>query len=122
TTDTSKNDEYALVYPGEVPVSSVRWEAVRDGIEDIGAIRVLESAIAEAKADRDNARAIEHAADVLRRARTAIMEMADEAYVETRDYLKQGDRELTHTQWEAQMFLRYRKEIAEATHELRKKH
>lgn len=122
TTDTSKNDEYALVYPGEVPVSSLRWEAVRDGIEDIGAIRVLESAIAEAKADRDHARAIEHAADVLRRARTAVMEMADEAYVETRDYLKQGDRELTHTQWEAQMFLRYRKEIAEATHELRKKH
>ncbi|MCC6794497.1 MAG: DUF4091 domain-containing protein [Candidatus Hydrogenedentes bacterium] len=119
-TDTTKNDEYALVYPGEVPVSSVRWEAVRDGIEDIGAIRVLEAAIAEAQADRDHARAIEHAADVLRRARTAVMEMADEAYVETRDYLKQGDRQLAHTPWEAQMFLRYRKEIAEATHTLRK--
>ncbi len=119
-TDTTKNDEYALVYPGDVPVSSVRWEAVRDGIEDIGAIRVLEAALAEARASQTNARAIVHAEDVLRRARTAIMEMADEAYVETRDYLKQGDRELAHTRWEAQMFLRYRKEIAEATHTLLK--
>lgn len=119
-TDTTKNDEYALVYPGEVPVSSVRWEAVRDGIEDIGAVRVLEEAIAAARDDRTHARAVEHAADVLRRARTAVMEMADEAYVETRDYLKQGDRELPHTRWEAQLFLRYRKEIAEATHALLK--
>lgn len=118
--DTTKNDEYALVYPGEVPVSSVRWEAVRDGIEDIGAIRVLEAAIAETQTDRAHARAIEYAANVLRRARTAVMEMADQAYVETRDYLKQGDRELSHSRWEAQMFLRYRKEIAEATHALHK--
>ncbi len=26
------NDEYALVYPGELPVPRLRWEAERDGL------------------------------------------------------------------------------------------
>ena len=30
------NDEYALVYPGALPVPSVRWEAVRDGLAGRG--------------------------------------------------------------------------------------
>ncbi|MCX6622234.1 MAG: PQQ-binding-like beta-propeller repeat protein, partial [Acidobacteria bacterium] len=44
-TAKSFNDEYMLMYPGERPVPSVRWEAVRDGIEDIAAVELLEQAI-----------------------------------------------------------------------------
>src|SRR5207247_10567386 len=39
------NDEFALVYPGELPVPSARWEAVRDGLEDVAAIGLLEQQI-----------------------------------------------------------------------------
>ncbi|NUM52666.1 MAG: DUF4091 domain-containing protein [Candidatus Hydrogenedentes bacterium] len=117
--DTTKNDEYALVYPGPLPVSSVRWEAARDGIEDVGAMRVLEDAIEKARAASPRARAITNAEDVLRRVRSSVMEMADEAYVESRDFLKQGDRQIQHTWWDAQAFIQYREEIAEATHALK---
>jgi len=44
---SSINNEYALVYPGKEPVSSLRWEAVRDGLEDIAAIYLLEYYIGE---------------------------------------------------------------------------
>jgi hypothetical protein len=116
--DTSKNDEYALVYPGAAPVSSVRWEAARDGIEDIGAIRVLEDALADARVKHPRAKAVTKAEEALRRARTGVMEMADEAYVESRDFLRQGDRQIQHTWWDAQAFVRYRRQIAAATHSL----
>ena len=39
------NDEYCLVYPGNLPTPSVRWEAVLDGLEDVAAIALLEQAI-----------------------------------------------------------------------------
>ena len=39
------NDEYALVYPGELPVPSARWEAIRDGLEDVASITLLEQQI-----------------------------------------------------------------------------
>jgi len=47
--------DYLLVYPGHGVVSSKRWEAVRDGIEDYGMLTLLrqklDSAKASAKAD-----------------------------------------------------------------------
>src|SRR5207244_4683348 len=39
--DPKLKDEFALVYPGEEPVPSVRWEAVRAGLEDGGAMQLL---------------------------------------------------------------------------------
>ncbi|MBI5091109.1 MAG: VCBS repeat-containing protein [Candidatus Hydrogenedentes bacterium] len=38
--------DYLLVYPGNGVVASKRWEAVRDGIEDYGALTMLKQAIA----------------------------------------------------------------------------
>jgi outer membrane protein assembly factor BamB len=47
--------DYLLVYPGNGVVSSKRWEAVRDGIEDYGMLRLLSQKLAArnaaAKAD-----------------------------------------------------------------------
>ncbi|MBM3290381.1 MAG: DUF4091 domain-containing protein [Candidatus Hydrogenedentes bacterium] len=47
--------EYMLVYPGNGVVSSKRWEAVRDGIEDYGMLTALRGAVnakgSAAKAD-----------------------------------------------------------------------
>ena len=39
--------EYALAYPGKEPVSSLRWGAIRDGLENIAAINLLEYYIGE---------------------------------------------------------------------------
>jgi hypothetical protein len=36
------------VYPGELPVPSARWEAVRDGLEDVAALALLETQINDA--------------------------------------------------------------------------
>ena len=119
TTDPKKNDEYALVYPGDVPVSSVRWEAARDGIEDVGAMRLLEQALTDARAKHPQSNAVRNAEDVLRRVRVGVMEMADGTAVESRDYLDKGDRQLPHTWWDAAAFNRYRVQIAQATRALR---
>ena len=43
-------NDYLLVYPGDGPVSSKRWEAVRDGVEDYAMLVRLRDAVAEAKA------------------------------------------------------------------------
>ena len=99
-----------------IPVSSVRWEAARDGVEDAAALRMLEQAIAAARTKDAQSDVVKKAEATLRIVRTGVMEMADEAYVETRDFLKKGDREVWHTQWDAASYSRYRKMIAEATH------
>jgi hypothetical protein len=105
------DDEYALVYPGELPVPSVRWESVRDGMEDIAALALLEQAIAKG----GPADALARAQDVLRIAKNDVMEMSDAAYVESRDYLAQGDRRIWHTPADIEAFRRIRAAVAEAT-------
>ncbi len=39
--------DYLLIYPGEGVVTSKRWEAIRDGIEDYGMLTVLRAAVAK---------------------------------------------------------------------------
>lgn len=41
----SVRNEYMLVYPGNGVVSSKRWEAVRDGVEDYGLLTALQDAV-----------------------------------------------------------------------------
>lgn len=100
-------EEYALVYPGEAPVPSVRWEAVRDGLEDIAAVRLLEQ--------RQHEHPRPETEQLLRRLRTDSMECVDDAFIESRDYLKQGDRRVWHTWWDAVMFEEIRKAVEAAT-------
>ncbi|MBI2434870.1 MAG: DUF4091 domain-containing protein [Candidatus Hydrogenedentes bacterium] len=113
--NADKNDEYALVYPGETPVPSVRWEAVRDGLEDVAAIRLLEEAIERAMQRGGAEAAVTEAEAVLQAARIDILEIIDDAFIESRDYLKAGDRRVEHTWWDAQVFEEHRARIARAT-------
>jgi len=109
------NDEYALVYPGELPVPSVRWEAVRDGLEDVAAITLLEQAIRRHREAGTNHELVEQAEEELRIALRDIMELSDEAFVESRDFLRAGDRVLGHTWTDLETFRRHRAEIARLT-------
>ncbi len=109
------NDEYALVYPGELPVPSVRWEAVRDGLEDVSAITLLEQAIRQHRQSAKKRELVEQAEEVIRIAVNDIMEMSDEAFVQSRDFLREGDRVLSHTWTDLETFRRHRAEIARLT-------
>jgi hypothetical protein len=108
----SINDEYALVYPGPLPVSSVRWEAVRDGLEDVAAARLLRDA---ANAPGTDAALREQAVRELRMAHTDAMEVSDEAFIESRDFLRAGDRRIWHTWTDAENYTRHRARMAELT-------
>jgi len=117
-TATNK-EEYALVYPGELPVPSVRWEAVRDGLEDVAAMALLDEQIRrhwDAGTQND---LVQRAEEVLRLALRDVMELSDEAFVESRDFLREGDRVLDHTPADVETFRRHRATIAELTSELR---
>ncbi len=109
------NDEYALVYPGELPVPSVRWEAVRDGLEDVSAIALLEQAIQRQRQSVTKRELVEQAEGVLRIALHDIMELSDETFLESRDFLREGDRVLGHTRTDVETFCRHRAEIARMT-------
>jgi len=112
------NDEYALVYPGELPVPSVRWEAVRDGLEDIAAISLLEAQIQRHRQAGTKGELVEKAEETLRLALRDVMELSDETFVESRDFLREGNRVLGHTWTEVETFQRHRAEIARLTLEL----
>ena len=107
------DDEYCLVYPGKLPVPSARWEAARDGLEDIAAVVLLEQAIAKAPASK--AELVAQAREALRIARIDILELSDLAFVEGRDFLRAGDRRLWHTATDVETYARHRARVAELT-------
>mgnify|MGYP001558705890 CR=1 FL=1 len=113
--DTSKNDEYALVYPSELPVPSVRWEAVRDGLEDVAAIALLEDQIQRHRKAGTKGERVQQAEKTLRIVLRDVMELSDEAFIESRDFLRAGDRVLGHTWTDMELFRRHRAEIARLT-------
>lgn len=113
------NDEFALVYPGEIPVPSVRWEAVRDGLEDVAALNLLEEAAQERARQGGSEELVTRAQKLSGVALNDMMELSDEAFVESRDFLKQGDRRIWHTWTDVETFRRFRAEIAELTLALR---
>ena len=53
--DQDEEGEYALVYPGEAPVSSRRWEAALAGLQDYRALDLLRQAVAAAQGKADAA-------------------------------------------------------------------
>jgi len=117
-TPETLDDEYALVYPGEEPVPSIRWEAVRDGLEDIAAFKGLQRQIQRARQKGAPCELIARAEKILRIALVDIMELSDAAFVETRDYLQKGDRLLWHTSVDAEIYEHHRRFIAEMTDRL----
>jgi hypothetical protein len=111
----AKNDEYALVYPGDPVVPSVRWEAVRDGLEDVAAIAMLEDRIKVNRRAGTKLDLAKQAEETLQVAETDVMDMSDEAFIESRDFLRQGDRRIGHTWTDVECFDRHRARIAELT-------
>jgi hypothetical protein len=109
------NDEYALVYPGNPPVPSVRWEAVRDGIEDIAALTLLEQQIERHRAAGTQPDLVRQAEEIRRIALADVMELSDETFVESRDFLRPGDRVLGHTATDIELFGRHRAAMARST-------
>lgn len=118
--NATKNDEYALVYPGERPTPSVRWESARDGLEDVAAMDLLKKEIERQRGNPSKAEVVSKAEGALRIAQTDILELSDEAYIESRDFLEAGDRRIWHEESDSECFKRHRKAIAELTLELRK--
>lgn len=112
------NDEYALLYPGDEPIPSVRWEALRDGIEDIAAVEILESFIERAKAQPDLADVADAASKLIRIALNDALELSDKAFIESRDYLPLGRRRLWHTNLDVERMESFRRRVAEASLEL----
>jgi len=108
-------DEYALVYPGDTPVPSVRWEAVRDGLEDITAITLLEQEIERNKKLGKKSGLIKSAEKAIKLAQVDIMELSDRAFIHGRDYLQKGDRRTWHSWSDIYMYQRHREDIARLT-------
>jgi hypothetical protein len=113
--NATRNDEYALVYPGELPVPSVRWEALRAGMQDVAAMAMLRSRIASMRGDARAGGLIARAEDCLRIARADVMEISDGAFVQSRDYLRKGDRRIWHTPSDEAAFGRHRALIGRLT-------
>ena len=117
--NADKNDEYALVYPGEMPVSSVRWEALRDGLEDVAAMAMLKERIEifRKKPDMNKGEKmlLKEAEDALRIATVDVMEMSAPAFIESRDFRAQGNRRIWHSRADEILFRMHRARIAELT-------
>jgi outer membrane protein assembly factor BamB len=85
TYDTTSHDhwtqgeEYALVYPGEKPIPSKRWEACREGVQDYTYLWLLRSAVEKAE------KAGQTSAD-LDRAKRLLDEAAPELIARNMDY------------------------------------
>ena len=109
------NDEYCLVYPGKLPIPSLRWEAVLDGLQDVSAIALLEQAIQRARKAGTRVELAHEAEETLWVALRDIMELSDEAFTESRDFLRQGDRVLGHTWTDLETYCRHRAKIARLT-------
>jgi len=105
-------EEYALAYPGKYPVPSVRLAAVRDGLEDIAALRVLDTFIAQCRQSKTNGAIADEAETAIRIAVVDMMELSDEAFIQSRDFLRKGDRRLWHTWTDVRMIQRHRDRIA----------
>ena len=58
---------------------------------------------------------VEEAGATLRRALQDIAELADEVFIESRDYLSAGDRRLWHTWADVERYRHHRAEIARLT-------
>ncbi len=110
-----KGEEYALVYPGETPVPSARWEAVRDGLEDVAALHMLRRQIEESRRRGEQDDLVRQAVKALKIAQVDIMELSDLAFIHTRDYRRDGDHRVWHTWTDIETYQQHRAEIARLT-------
>ena len=79
------------------------------------AIALLEQAIARHRQTATKRELVEQAEEFLRIALRDIMELSDETFLESRDFLREGDRGMGHTWTDVETFRRHRAEIARLT-------
>jgi hypothetical protein len=61
---------------------------------------------------------IKRAQEVVRIALVDVMELSDAAFIESRDYLQQGDRMIWHSPADVELYQRHRQAIAELSRQL----
>jgi hypothetical protein len=88
---------------------------VRDDMEDVAAITLLEQRMEAHRRAGTKTAVVEEARAVLRRALQDIADLADEAFIESRDFLPAGDRRIWHTWADVERYPRHRAEIARLT-------
>ena len=116
----TRGHDYLLVYPGDGVVNSRRWEACRDGSEDMRALMILKQSIQEAAAQglvpdeiAEAKRIIQEATEELGRF-NLVSEGKDAIEIVGKDWVTV---ERVDAEWEA--YRRHRRRIAEATLSLR---
>ncbi|HOL49603.1 MAG TPA: DUF4091 domain-containing protein [bacterium] len=89
-----KNDPYMVVYPGEKPITSYRWEAMREGMNDVKYIEDLKQEIKKSKNEKKKK--------------------------EAEQLIEECLKNITQDNENAQLVYEYRDKIAEKILELRK--
>ncbi len=111
--------DYLLTYQGNSVVSSKRWEAVRDGMEEYSMLAVLKKTVQEIKKENGNSDAVKKAEFILGNGASSIAQFCGldkDGTTPGRTGLK-GVRKLADQRWKAIQTIR--KEIAESLDELK---
>lgn len=104
--------DYLMIYQGDGPVASKRWEAVRDGMEDYAMLHSLREAVEAAKASGKSPEAVKQAETLLGAGASSIAQFCglDEHGTEPGKGGAAGERKLSDDRFEA--IQNTRKEIA----------
>ena len=114
-TGTDPGDEFPLVYPGQFPVPSARWEAIRDGLEDVAAMQLLEEEISAHEDAGTKTALVEEAREALRIAQTDVMELSEVAFACGFRRIRDGERLTWHSWTDLGTYRRHREKIARLT-------
>jgi hypothetical protein len=109
---SSVSPDYLMTYQGESVVSTKRWEAVRDGIEDYSMLTVLRNALEQARADTSKLEAIKKAEALLGERAFAIAKFCNNRDTTPTKTGLPGVRTLADEQWTA--IQQMRREVSEA--------
>jgi len=115
--------EYAMIYEGKGVVTSKRWEAVRDGVEDYTLLHALKLLTDEADEAEIHSDLVEKALEALDKSVAGIVNFSDDTipsskFSDTHEG-QANSRALADKHWT--MLLDVRRDIAELLHLLRKK-
>lgn len=115
---SSVSPDYLMTYQGESVVSSKRWEAVRDGIEDYSMLTVLRGHVSKARGDSKKQDAVKKAETLLGDRAYAIATFCNNRDVTPTNSGMPGARRRADEQWAA--IQQMRRDICAAITELTK--
>ncbi len=108
--------DYLMTYQGDGVVSSKRWEAVRDGIEDYSMLTVLRDVLKQAKAEGADQDLVDHAESLLESRASSIAGFCSMYETTPGKSGLPGARKQADAQWQAIQTLR--REIAKVIDQL----